>query len=68
MHAKIYFFNFYIKFNSVLKFSEPLLKTLDNSADIFNALSNIPGNIYNIQELFEVNTFFLVKYIFIYYY
>lgn len=40
-----------------LKFSEPLLKTLDNSADIFNALSNIPGNIHNIQELFEVNTY-----------
>ncbi|XP_025418644.1 small G protein signaling modulator 3 homolog [Sipha flava] len=38
----------------LLKLKEPLLKTLDNSADIFNALSNIPGNINNIQELFEV--------------
>lgn len=45
---------FNIKFNLFL-FSEPLLKTLDNSADIFNALSNIPGNISSIKELFQVN-------------
>ncbi|XP_050420566.1 small G protein signaling modulator 3 homolog isoform X2 [Adelges cooleyi] len=38
----------------LLKLKEPILKTLDNSADIFNALSNIPGNISSIKELFEV--------------
>lgn len=55
MYNIIYFsLNFHLLVYFFKKISEPILKTLDNSADIFNALSNIPGNISNITELFQV--------------
>lgn len=36
-------------------FQEPKLKGLENSAQIFNALSDIPGDIDDIDELLEVS-------------
>ena len=30
--------------------------TLDNSAQIFNALSDVPGDVQDVDELIEVNT------------
>ncbi|XP_050546221.1 small G protein signaling modulator 3 homolog isoform X2 [Daktulosphaira vitifoliae] len=39
----------------LLKSKETILKTLDNSADIFNALSNIPGNINSVKDLFYIS-------------
>ncbi|XP_075222626.1 small G protein signaling modulator 3 homolog isoform X2 [Lycorma delicatula] len=39
----------------MLKLKEPLLRELENSAQIFNALSDIPGDMDNIKNLFEVS-------------
>ncbi|RZF38283.1 hypothetical protein LSTR_LSTR009006 [Laodelphax striatellus] len=39
----------------MLKLIEPSLKPLENSAQIFNALSDIPGSIDNIDNLFKVS-------------
>ncbi|XP_039282761.1 small G protein signaling modulator 3 homolog isoform X2 [Nilaparvata lugens] len=39
----------------MLKLIEPSLKPLENSAQIFNALSDIPGSIDNIENLFKVS-------------
>ncbi|XP_066158762.1 small G protein signaling modulator 3 homolog isoform X3 [Euwallacea fornicatus] len=41
---------------AMLKIKEPQLKTLENSAQIFNALSDIPGDIDDVDKLFEVST------------
>lgn len=35
-------------------FSETDLKQLENSAQIFNALSDIPGDIDDVDQLFNV--------------
>jgi hypothetical protein len=43
-------------------FSEPDLKQLENSAEIFNALSNIPGNIEDVDHLLDVRMFFIASY------
>ena len=34
---------------------EPELKTLDNSAQIFNALSDVPGDVQDVDELIDVS-------------
>ncbi|KAK5639179.1 hypothetical protein RI129_011671 [Pyrocoelia pectoralis] len=39
----------------MLKMKEPYLKTLENSAQIFNALSDIPGDIDDVDKLLEVS-------------
>lgn len=39
---------------AMLKIKEPHLKTLENSAQIFNALSDIPGDIDDVDKLLEV--------------
>ncbi|KAI5741283.1 hypothetical protein M8J76_012159 [Diaphorina citri] len=39
----------------MLKIKEPVLVTLENSAEIFNALSDIPGDIVDIDNLLEVS-------------
>lgn len=39
----------------MLKMKEPQLKSLENSAQIFNALSDIPGEIDDVEKLLEVN-------------
>ncbi|KAH1029946.1 hypothetical protein HUJ05_003092 [Dendroctonus ponderosae] len=41
---------------AMLKIQEPHLKTLENSAQIFNALSDIPGDIEDVDKLLEVST------------
>jgi len=38
----------------MLKMRQPKLKILENSAQIFNALSDIPGDIDDVEKLFEV--------------
>lgn len=38
----------------MLKMKEPHLKSLENSAQIFNALSDIPGDIDDVEKLLEV--------------
>lgn len=38
----------------MLKLRENEIKKLINSAQIFNALSDIPGDIYNVDELFDI--------------
>lgn len=38
--------------------AEPNLKDLENSAQIFNALSDIPGDIEDVDQLLEVIFFF----------
>ncbi|ERL86155.1 hypothetical protein D910_03568 [Dendroctonus ponderosae] len=38
---------------AMLKIQEPHLKTLENSAQIFNALSDIPGDIEDVDKLLE---------------
>ncbi|XP_046560313.1 small G protein signaling modulator 3 homolog isoform X3 [Haliotis rubra] len=38
----------------MLKLKESELKTLDNSAQIFNALSDVPGDVQDVEELIEV--------------
>ncbi|XP_050313746.1 small G protein signaling modulator 3 homolog isoform X2 [Anthonomus grandis grandis] len=40
---------------AMLKIKEPKLKTLENSAQIFNALSDIPGDIDDVDKLLEVS-------------
>ncbi|XP_050519484.1 small G protein signaling modulator 3 homolog [Diabrotica virgifera virgifera] len=40
---------------SMLKMKEPYLKELENSAQIFNALSDIPGDIDDVDMLLEVS-------------
>lgn len=40
---------------SMLKMKEPHLKELENSAQIFNALSDIPGDIDDVDKLLEVS-------------
>lgn len=42
----------------MLKMKEPHLKTLENSAEIFNALSDIPGDMDDVDKLLEVHIFF----------
>ncbi|KAG8239521.1 hypothetical protein J437_LFUL016638 [Ladona fulva] len=39
----------------MLKIKEPDLKNLENSAQIFNALSDIPGDIDNVDHLLQVS-------------
>lgn len=39
----------------MLKIKEPNLKELENSAQIFNALSDIPGDIDDVEQLLEVS-------------
>nr|CAD7572075.1 unnamed protein product [Timema californicum] len=39
----------------MLKIKEPDLKVLENSAQIFNALSDIPGDVEDVECLFEVS-------------
>lgn len=38
----------------MLKMKEPHLKTFENSAQIFNALSDIPGDMDDVDKLLEV--------------
>uniref|UniRef100_A0A2C9LJW9 Rab-GAP TBC domain-containing protein n=1 Tax=Biomphalaria glabrata TaxID=6526 RepID=A0A2C9LJW9_BIOGL len=38
----------------MLKLKEQELQTLDNSAQIFNALSDVPGDVEDVDELIEV--------------
>lgn len=38
----------------LLKIKEPQLKPLENSAQIFNALSDIPGELDDVDDLFKV--------------
>jgi len=40
-------------------FSEADLKQLENSAQIFNALSDIPGDIDDVDQLFNVSVFLI---------
>lgn len=39
----------------MLKMNEPCLKDLENSAQIFNSLSDIPGSIDDVDALFEIS-------------
>lgn len=39
----------------MLKMKEPFLKDLENSAQIFNSLSDIPGGIDDVDALFEIS-------------
>lgn len=39
----------------MLKIKEPLFKNLENSAQIFNLLSDIPGDIQDVEYLFQVS-------------
>ncbi|KAJ6634825.1 Small G protein signaling modulator 3 like, partial [Pseudolycoriella hygida] len=39
----------------MLKTKEPFLKDLENSAQIFNSLSDIPGGIDDVEALFEIS-------------
>lgn len=39
----------------MLKMKEPQLKTLENSAQIFNALSDIPGEVDDVDKLLEIS-------------
>lgn len=41
---------------SMLKMKEPQLQELENSAQIFNALSDIPGDMHDVDKLFEVRS------------
>ena len=38
----------------MLKVKEPFFSSLENSAEIFNALSDIPGDIGDVDKLFEI--------------
>lgn len=40
----------------MLKIKESHLKELENSAQIFNSLSDIPGDIDDVDVLFEVSS------------
>ena len=37
---------------------EQELKTLDNSAQIFNSLSDVPGDVQDVDELMEVTVYY----------
>lgn len=39
----------------LLKIKEPNLKKLENSAQIFNSLSDIPGGIDDVENLFNIS-------------
>lgn len=39
----------------MLKIKEPNLKDLENSAQIFNSLSDIPGDIDDVEQLFKIS-------------
>ncbi|XP_021370543.1 small G protein signaling modulator 3 homolog isoform X1 [Mizuhopecten yessoensis] len=39
----------------MLKMKEQELKTLDNSAQIFNALSDVPGDVQDVDDLIEIS-------------
>lgn len=39
----------------MLKLKEPYFQNLENSAQIFNSLSDIPGNIDDVDTLFEAS-------------
>lgn len=39
----------------MLKIKESHLKKLENSAQIFNSLSDIPGDIEDVDTLFEIS-------------
>lgn len=39
----------------MLKLKEPHLKDLENSAQIFNSLSDIPGDIDDVDVLFDIS-------------
>ncbi|XP_072155408.1 small G protein signaling modulator 3 homolog isoform X1 [Bemisia tabaci] len=39
----------------MLKIKESMLQSLENAADIFNALSDVPGSIYDVEELIRVS-------------
>lgn len=39
----------------MLKIKEPCLRTLENSAQIFNSLSDIPGEIDDVEYLFNIS-------------
>lgn len=39
----------------MLKLKEPQLKGLENSAQIFNSLSDIPSSIDDVDALFEIS-------------
>ncbi|XP_062614962.1 small G protein signaling modulator 3 homolog isoform X1 [Saccostrea cucullata] len=39
----------------MLKMKEDELRTLDNSAQIFNSLSDVPGDVQDVEELIEVS-------------
>lgn len=39
----------------MLKLKEPYFQNLENSAQIFNSLSDIPGNIDDVDILFEAS-------------
>lgn len=39
----------------MLKLKEPQLKDLENSAQIFNSLSDIPGDIDDVDTLFDIS-------------
>lgn len=39
----------------MVKLKEPIFKTFENSAQIFNALSDIPGEIEDVENLFRIS-------------
>lgn len=39
----------------MLKIKEPFLKDLENSAQIFNSLADIPGGIDDVDALFDIS-------------
>jgi hypothetical protein len=43
-----------------LIFQEPEILSLDNSAQIFNALSDVPGDVQDVDDLIQVRKLFLV--------
>lgn len=42
---------------SMLKMKEPQIKQLENAAQIFNALADIPGEVDDVEKLLEVRQF-----------
>jgi len=43
-----------LDYHKLIQFQESELKTFDNSAQIFNALSDVPGDVQDVDELIEV--------------
>lgn len=39
----------------MLKMKEPFLKDLENSAQIFNSLADIPGGVDDVDALFNIS-------------